>query len=143
RWKTCPASAPPSWPRSISWYPGSDLRSGRAFDLVPRRLVEVPEHVEGLEVLHQLLRARGAEHHRGHVRVAQAPGDRQRCRRDPEFLRHVGEAARALDAALLRVADHHLLQPAESLPREPAFLLHAAVVLAGEQPGGERRPDGG
>ena len=64
-------------------------------------------------------RARRAEHHRRHARVAQAPGDRQRRRRDAQFLRQRAEPARALDPARRRIAEHAALAATRS-PAAPS-----------------------
>src|SRR5690606_29887718 len=116
-------------------------RSGdRSLHGVPVALAQALGELQRFQVLQQLLHPAGTEDHRGHPRVAQAPGDRQRRRRDTRLVGDAGEGTGTLEPLVL--LGHDLpSQPLQVVPREAGITRDAVVVLAGEQAGGQRGPD--
>src|SRR5690606_12445798 len=114
---------------------------GHRLGAPPGRLLQAGGQLQRAQVLQQLRDAAGTEDHRGHVRIAQAPGDRERRGAHAQLAGQRGEARGARPQARALAALQALAQP--RLAVGARALRDAVCVLAGQQPGGQRRPHRG
>ena len=116
------------------------LSAGGGAQSFPDGFVVTLRQIDGGQILLHFPNPPGAGDDGGHMRIAQAPRDRQWRRGFAEFGRQRGEAARALQLAVTGGADHHPLQLLVAGVAQAGIVRNAVVVLAGQQAGAQRQP---
>src|SRR5690606_4003525 len=101
---------------------------GHRLGAPPGRLLQAGGQLQRAQVLQQLRDAAGTEDHRGHVRIAQAPGDRERRGAHAQLAGQRGEARGARPQARALAALQALAQP--RLAVGARALRDAVCVLA-------------
>src|SRR6185295_14753780 len=77
---------------------------------------------------------------RAHERILQTPCQRELRERTTEFLRDRLERSNLRQPVLVRDV---ILQPFIALERAAAVFWDSVLIFSGEQPGGQRAPNGG